>query len=139
MQTLALDSARTSSEKWPLKRTMRTATANDETSTLAGTVAGEDLQCGDYVAVLSETYEFPSFFWCSDGTLLPPDEPVRMTFQSRTDQTPRKVKAICLPFVFVRTVQGAYETLDVRRQRLARLDRKYAEIVYKALRRKSAC
>ncbi len=113
---------------------MRTATA-DDASTLSASVAAEDLECGDYVAILSEVYEFPSFYWCSDAALLPPDEPVRMKFLSRTGGAPLKVKAICLPFVFVKTAKGGYETLDVRRQQLVRLDRKYAETVYKSVRR----
>jgi hypothetical protein len=112
---------------------MRTLTADDET-TIAASVAAEDLATGDYVTILSEVYELPSFFWTCDATILPPEEPVRIKFKSLRGGTPLKVKAICLPFVFVKTPKGDHETLDVRRQQLARLDRRYAETVYKALR-----
>lgn len=111
------------------------STTADIAATLAASVAAEDLECGDYVAILSEVCEFPSFFWCSDATLLPPHEPVRMKFQSRTGGVPLKIRAICLPFVFVKTPKGQFETLDVRRQQLVRLDRRYAETVAKSLRR----
>lgn len=104
-------------------------------ASLAATVAGEDLRCGDYVAILSEVYEFPSFLWCGDAALLPPHEPVRMKLLSRTNGAPLKVKAICLPFLFVKSAKDEYETLDVRRQQLVRLDRRYAETVYKSTRK----
>lgn len=116
------------------ERIMSPMTAEFEPS-LAASVAAEDLACGDYVAILSETYEFPSFFWC-DSSLLAPDEPVRVRFIPCASGVPLKVKAICLPFVFVKSPKGEFETLDVRRQQLARLDKRYAETVYKNLRLK---
>ena len=46
--------------------------------TAAATVAGEDLACGDYVALLNETVDFPSFLWDACGASLSPHELVRL-------------------------------------------------------------
>ncbi len=112
---------------------MATLTSEFET-TVAASIAPEDVAAGDYVAVLSEVYELPSFLWCSDATMLPPDEPVRLRMLSRDGGLPLKVKSVCLPFVFVKSPHGTFSTLDVRRQQLAKLDKKYAAEVYKRLR-----
>lgn len=101
--------------------------------TLAATVAGEDIACGDYVAVLSELYELPSYMWDSCGATLSPYELVRLTLISRMGGVPHKVFAVCLPFVYARTHNGATVIFDVRRQQLARLDRRTAKIAWKNL------
>jgi hypothetical protein len=44
-----------------------------------------------------------------------------------------KVKAICLPYIFVQAPCGRFQTLDVRLATLARLDRDYAKTVWKRL------
>src|SRR6476661_7811891 len=98
-------------------------------------LAAEDLRCGDFVSILHETVEFPSFWWDCDGHLLPPHEPVRLTCLSSDGGTPLKVKAICLPFVFVKKPCGQHRTLDVRRHRLVRLSPEYGEKVWKAMRK----
>ena len=109
------------------------ATTSDETN-VARPLAGEDLRCGDFVSVLYEIVEWPSFFWTCNPSL-PADEPVRLPTRPSDSGTPLKVKSICLPFVFVKTPTGQHRTLDVRKHRLARLHDEYAEAVWKALRR----
>lgn len=101
-------------------------------SLLAVVVAPEDVRRGDFVAVLSETIEVPSFFWndtlpCARGEL------VRVRRVPTEDRAPLKVKAVCLPFVFVKQWNGQYQTLDVRLVRLVRLERPYAKTVWKSL------
>src|SRR5262245_57311657 len=108
------------------------ASINGE-SCVARSLAAEDLRCGDFVAILHEIVEWPSFFWTCDSHLLPPDEPVRLTCKSSDCGTPLKVKAICLPFVFVKLPSGQHRTLDVRRHQLARLDADYGQTVWKTL------
>lgn len=46
-----------------LEPNMKTQTASQPAPKAAATVAGEDLACGDYVALLNETVDFPSFLW----------------------------------------------------------------------------
>jgi hypothetical protein len=117
---------------------MKSSTATRAATSVSRPLAAEDLKCGDFVGILSETVEWPSFFWSCDGHLLPPDHPVRLTCKSSAGGTPLKVKAISLPFVFVKQPGGQHQTLDVRRHKLVRLSPKYARQAWKALSKQSA-
>jgi hypothetical protein len=102
---------------------------------LAARVAPEDLRRGDFVAVLSEIIELPSFLWpetLSRGQ----DELVRLRRLPTDDRAPSRVEAICLPFIFVKLPCGKYETIDARLASLARLEKEYAKTVWKALRKR---
>jgi hypothetical protein len=113
---------------------MKTELSTTETSALAATVAPEDLKCGDFVAVLNELVELPSFFWFDT----PPgsrDELVRIRYIPSESGMPWKIKAVCLPFVFVESPFGQSETLDIRRVQLVRLQAAYAKRVRKDLRK----
>ena len=99
---------------------------------LAKTLAPEDIRPGDFVTRLNEVAELPSFFWCGDAPLDSSEEPIRMQFIPESSGLPLKVKAVCLPFVLVREPSGERQTLDIRRSRLARLDRAYAQDAWKA-------
>jgi hypothetical protein len=101
--------------------------------TAAATVAGEDLACGDYVSLLNETVEFPSFLWDASGVDLSPHELVRLKVIPDTAGHPLKVMAICLPFVYARLPGGDVATLDTRRTQLVRLNRKCAKAIWKEL------
>jgi hypothetical protein len=100
----------------------------------AATVAGEDLACGDYVALLNETVDFPSFLWDACGASLSPHELVRVKLIPGNAGHPLKVIAICLPFVYVKTPSGETATIDTRRTQLVRLNRKCAKAIWKKLR-----
>ena len=100
---------------------------------VARPLAAEDLRCGDFVGILHETVEVPSYHWTCDGHLLPPDELVRIVYRPTEGGTPLKVKAICLPFVFVKHPSGQHQTLDFRRLQLVRLSEPYARLVWKIL------
>ena len=110
-------------------------TSGNRTS-LAATVAPEDLRCGDYVALLNEIFEFPAFL-CSDSAFAEHGETIRIQLQASDAGKPLKVKAICLPFVFVKTASRKRQTIDVRQAQLVRLDRQYGRKVWKKMRRKS--
>jgi hypothetical protein len=100
----------------------------------AATVAGEDLACGDYVALLNETVDFPSFLWDACGALLSPHELVRLKVIPGNAGHPLRVIAVCLPFVYAKTPSGETATIDTRRTQLVRLDRKCAKAIWKELR-----
>lgn len=112
---------------------MKSETTTSTEGHVSRSLAAEDLARGDYVAILHEIVEWPSFFWTCDPQLLPPSEPVRLQSRSPDGGTPLKVKSICLPFVFVKNPCGEHRILDVRRHRLVRLAREYAEAVWKAM------
>jgi hypothetical protein len=107
---------------------------NDKCDTsVARSIAPDDLQCGDFVSILHEIVEWPSFFWSCDPQLWPPGQPVRVQQLGSDGGTPLKVKAICLPFVFVKSPNGQHRTLDVRQHKLVRLNKDYSETVWKAM------
>jgi hypothetical protein len=103
-------------------------------TSLAASVAPEDLKRGDYVAVLNEIIQFPSFLWF-DSSLNSDQDIVRTRWIPTESGTPLKVKAICLPFVLVKSPFRVPETIDVRRVQLVRLNDDYARQVRKDLRK----
>lgn len=115
---------------------MKTQTTTSSETHVGRSVAPEDLRCGDFVSILSEIAEYPSFLWCHDSQLLAPDEPVRVQWRPDDGGMPLKVKAICLPFVFAKTPTGHGRILDVRQCRLVRLSTGYARSVWKALKKR---
>jgi hypothetical protein len=112
---------------------MKTQALSPLAPTAAATIAGEDLACGDYVARLNETVEFPSFLWDACGASLSPHEMVRLRTVPDTAGNPLRVIAICLPFVYAKTPNGEMATVDTRRTQLVRLHRKSAKVIWKAL------
>lgn len=113
---------------------MSARTTERDCASLAASVAPEDLQCGDYVAILNVVYEYPSFLWCCDETTVSRDKPVRVQCLAPDGGTPLRVKAICLPFVFLKTPAGRSHTVDVRQVQFVRLHADFAKLVWKNLR-----
>ncbi len=112
---------------------MKTKAKSNLETRVAATVAGEDLACGDYVAVLTEIVEAPSFLWDCCGASLSPHELVRLKMIPADAGRPLKVLAVCLPFVYAKTHKGKTTTIDLRQMHLVRLDRKCAKVVWKTL------
>jgi hypothetical protein len=117
-----------------LLMSMKAQTVSQLEPTAAATVAGEDLACGDYVALLNETVDFPSFLWDACGASLSPHELVRLKVIPSAAGYPLRVIAICLPFVYAKTPDGKAVTIDTRRTQLVRLHRKCAKVMWKELR-----
>ena len=106
-------------------------------TTVAARIAGEDIKTGDFVTVLNEIVELPSFLWSCSGSPLPMDEPVCTRFMPREAGLPLKVITVCLPFVYAKRARGGLATFDTRRQQLVRLDSQIGRDVWKRLRRAS--
>jgi hypothetical protein len=104
----------------------------DAECTLAKPLAPEEIRPGDFVSMLHEIAELPSFFWCADATVLPANELIRIQYVPEGGGIPMKVKSVCLPFVLVKSPFGDQRTLDVRQCRLARLDGNYARTTWKS-------
>jgi hypothetical protein len=104
-----------------------------QVSTLAKSLAPEEIRAGDYVSVLLDVYEFPAIVWCDDTSLIDHNKIIHLPFVPRESSgEPLLVKAVCLPFVLVKHPCGKKRPLDVRNCRLARLDRTYAKTACKA-------
>jgi len=114
---------------------MRTIDKIDNRCDLAKSLAAEDIQLGDVVAVLDVIYEYPSFLWSSESHMLAPEELIRLCWRSPDAGRPLKVKAVCLPYVLVKPPKGRHQTLDIRQCRLVRLADDYAKKAWKKLRK----
>jgi hypothetical protein len=113
-----------------------TTLTNKSEIDVAASVAPEDLRCGDLVGIQSVIYQYPSFFWCADSALERRHELVRIRYILAEGGIPLKIKAICLPFVFVKDPAGNHRHLDTRLYRLVRLTSAYSQEVWKAMRKK---
>ena len=91
---------------------MKTYTTTSCEIHVGRSVAPDDLRCGDFVSILSEIAEYPSFLWCHDSQLLAPNEPVRIQWRPDDGGMPLKIKAICLPYVFAKAPTGHRRILD---------------------------
>lgn len=108
---------------------MKTSVVQLET-TVAATVAGEDVACGDFVALLNVTYELPTYLWHGCDAPLSTEKLVRLTPMASESGKPLKVIGICLPFLYVRSASGEMQTLDLRRMQVVRLDRRCAKHIW---------
>jgi hypothetical protein len=102
---------------------------------LAKALAPEEIRPGDYVAPLFMVVEWPS--WYRDDCVLGESrEPLQNAMLPPCEPTPLKVVAVCLPLVLARSPTGEEGTLDIRRFRLARLERRFARRAWKAYRKR---
>jgi hypothetical protein len=113
---------------------MKTITESKVQTNVAVRIAGEDIKPGDFVTVLNEIIELPSFLWACSGSALPADEPVRTRYMPREVGQPFKVIAVCLPFVYAKRPQGKIAAFDTRQQQLVRLDSKSGRSIWKQMR-----
>ena len=105
-------------------------------STLAKSLAPEDVRVGDFVTPLHEIREWPAFFWFCDSSFDQHQEMLRVSLLPEKSEAPLKVQSVCLPFVLVKPPKGKAFTLDVRRSRLARISKSYARLAWKAQKNK---
>ncbi len=112
-----------------------TKTRSETVTTVAARIAGEDIAQGDFVTILSEIIELPSYLWACSGLSQPIDEPVRTRYLPRVVGKPHKVVAVCLPFVYVKQTNGNLTAFDTRQQQLVRLDRDTGRSLWKQMRK----
>ncbi len=114
---------------------MKVTTENTSQTTVAARIAGEDINRGDYVTVLNEIVELPSFLWSCSSVSLAADEPVRTRYLPRDAGQPYKVIAVCLPFVYTKRPRGGVVAIDTRQQQLVRLDYDSGRSVWRQIRK----
>lgn len=81
-----------------------------------------------YVCEFEHSIQFIS--GCSEAYREPE---VRSVTVRAWDSVPLRVRAVCLPYVFVRTPDRKHRTIDTRATKLVRLPERYAERVVAAL------
>ncbi|WP_437203645.1 hypothetical protein [Planctomicrobium sp. SH664] len=113
---------------------MKTQLHKHRSSTMARPVGPEDLRCGDFIAVLQEVVEVPTFPAGECFVESSAMTPQRYSYCPRRPAGPLRIEALCLPFVFVRNAKGQHRTLDIRLSQLARLDEDYSKTVWKLMR-----
>lgn len=102
-------------------------TTRQPQSSLAATLAPEDVRKGDYVALLTRTYELPSYLW-NDAFKT---DVVRLRLTAPDSGRPMKVRSICLPFVHVSCGRKKRKIVDLRTAQIVRVGKKYAKRVLK--------
>ena len=115
---------------------MESKIENPFTTKVAARLAGEDIQPGDYITVLNEIVELPSYLWNCSDTSLPADELVRLVYKPPESGQPFQVVATCLPFVYVETWEGESCIFDTRQHQLVRLDHDGSRKLWKRQRRR---
>lgn len=105
-------------------------------TSLAASIAPEDIRTGEFVTILNETLEFPAAFLCN-AAYSGADDVVRIQLKPSDSGRPMKVIAVCLPFVHVCLPRGKRQTLDVRKVQLVRLTNRYAKTVWRTSKKKS--
>lgn len=100
--------------------------------TLARALRPEDVQRGQYIAILHVIDDFLPPCWSVDRGA-PPPAPVPMRWLPFDAPVPFRVLDVCLPYVLVQAPTGEASMLDVRRAELARLDRGFARRSVKRL------
>ena len=108
---------------------------SEEVTTVATRIAGEDISKGDYVSVLTEIAELPSYHWNYSEVGVSPNELVRFQYIPCDAGQPYKVVAVCLPFVYTKRPSGNMVTLDTRQIQMVRLDRDSCRVVWKRMRK----
>lgn len=116
---------------------MKTRMTLSNETVLARPLAPEEIRRGQYVTLLDEIVELPSFLWTLPGDDLKPNELVRMKIKSGEGGIPLRVKSICLPFISVQTPQQETRVLDLRKVQLVRLSPEFGKSVSKALAKQS--
>lgn len=114
---------------------MKTTTETKNQMSVAARIAGEDIVAGDYVTILSEVIEFPSFLWNCSNVSLPPDEPVRIRYLPQMAGVPHEVVTVCLPFVYAKFPSGHLLAFDVRQHDLVRLNHSNAQLIWREMRK----
>lgn len=108
----------------------------DTKISMARAVAPEDIKVGSYIMTLARYDEFAR--WACDPGIAGGRGEVqfaRIRCTPDDGQKPRRVVAVCLPFVLLEDEEGECGVVDTRNASFARVKRKFAEAVWKRSRK----
>ena len=94
-------------------------------------IGPEDISRGDYVTVSHEIQEYVP--WFSDDFWRGNVDAKRVSTVAERSGRPLRVVGVCQPFVLVQDVRGRHGTVDLRRQRLARLSQAFGEEAFRRM------
>lgn len=95
-------------------------------------IAPEDITIGAHIVILQQIHEYPSFLWCGESTLFKPEQPVRITMLP-CEPEPLRVRAICLPYVLVKSPRGERRMIDVREVSVGVIPEPVGRVMYSSL------
>ncbi|MBX3375763.1 MAG: hypothetical protein KF678_02015 [Phycisphaeraceae bacterium] len=97
--------------------------------TISRRLAPEDILPGMFIAITARTHQvYP--YWLLDGWNTQRVEPVAFSCMTCSDGDPRRVLAVCLPFVLTENSRGWTETLDVRLCAIVQVDEMFGLEVF---------
>lgn len=99
-------------------------------------LAPEDIRPGKYIAVMHEIGEYLPLV-CAGDQDWRRVELLRVLWLPQDESVPLRVSQVCLPFVLVEQPDGKCCTFDTRRYRVAKVPRKYAQNVWRRLRKRT--
>lgn len=116
---------------------MPAATPQSENAapTVTRRLPAEDIRIGSYVTVVQQVTEVISCLWCGETAAADRAQPVLYRHTPDDSGEPKKVLAVCLPFVFVEDLHGTPSTIDLRYAELTLLSPEYIEVVQRKLRK----
>ena len=119
---------------------MSNSTSKPALASACRAIHPEDLNVGDYVTVLQQSYQFGTFAWCGiDMHQFPPDELIEISARSVFEAL--KVKDICFPFILCTGLEGETRIIDTRSHQIGKLAPSFVRSLKKAtkaLQRKQA-
>lgn len=98
-------------------------------------LAPEDVRAGEYVCLHKVVYEFPGFLLCC-GEEWKQKDVAQCSLLPSAGGIPMRVVEVCIPYILVETHEGKHQTLDLRRQQVARVSRRYGARAFKKLKQK---
>ncbi len=100
-------------------------------------LAPEDVRLGDYITIMDFgpvcAEQVLSCPWADDVPADGAEPSASAPPPGVLSGFPARVRAVCLPFVFVKHVDGTHGVWDLRVCRVARLPRRYARCVWREL------
>lgn len=100
----------------------------DNKISMARSVAPEDIKIGSYIMTLARYDEFAR--WACEMGGGGGVQFARVRWTPDDGQKPRRVVAVCLPFVLLEDEKGESSVVDTRNASFARVKRKFAETVW---------
>ena len=110
---------------------MSNSTSKPALASACRAIHPEDLNIGDHVTVLQQSYQIGTFAWCSiDAHQFPPNELIEIT--TRGEFEALKVRDICFPFLLCTGLESETRIIDTRANQIGKLAPSFVRSLKKA-------